>query len=178
VVNDLKQELPGLRQFATLSPIPGFAHWLGMLLAERPDPGGEAGLHEAERQLLQGTAHPDWHRDPPLAAALQPLLSRLCARYLNEVDQRKRRARDPVAHFHLGNGASIARLNWMADVSAKGLSQSFGMMVNYLYDPREIDANSENYSRSLQIACAPALRDNPGRRRWPWQPRPDDATVT
>ena len=177
VVNDLKQELPGLRQFATLSPIPGFTHWLRTLLADRPDPGGEAGLHEAERQLLQGTAHADWHRDAPLAAALQPLLLRLCARYLNEVDPRKRRARDPVAHFHLGNGASIARLNWMADISAKGLSQSFGMMVNYLYDPREIDANSENYSRSAQIACAPALRDNPGRRRWPWQARQDDATA-
>lgn len=180
VVNDLRQELPGLRQFATLSPIPGFAHWLGKLLAAGTggpvDAGAEA-LRDKEALLLQGTAHPDWHRDAALAAALEPLLLRLCARYLNEYDAGKRRARDPVAHFHLGNGAIVARLNWMADTSPRGLSQSFGMMVNYLYDPREIDANSENYSRSAQIACAPALRDNPGRRRWPWQARPDDATA-
>jgi malonyl-CoA decarboxylase len=69
------------------------------------------------------------------------------------------KARDPVAHFHLSNGATLQQLNWMADVSPKGLRQSCGMMVNYLYDPMTIDANSENYAHTGAIAASSDFRD-------------------
>ena len=79
--------------------------------------------------------------------ALEPILSRLCARYLvsEEAPGRPGRARDPVAHFHLSNGARTERLNWRADTSENGHRQSFGLMVNYLYDPERIEENHELY---------------------------------
>ena len=188
VVQDLKRALPRLQQFATLSPIPGFATWLQGVPAVETD----ATLEPAEREALAlavGTsaaavslpellARPLWHLDEPLTQALRPALLRLCARFLVTLDPGGTRARDAVAHFHLGNGAVVAQLNWLADTSAKGMAQSFGIMVNYLYDPQQIDENSENYSRSGQIASTPALRDNPARRRWPWQARAESTPQT
>lgn len=104
-------------------------------------------------------ALPDWSGDEALAQALRPALLRLCARYLCEHVPGRPRALDPVAHFHLGNGATLQQINWMADTSAKGLAQSFGLMVNYLYEPRTIDGNSESYALQGSIATSPAIRE-------------------
>ena len=87
----------------------------------------------------------------------EPLL-RLCARYLLQARAPSGRALDPVAHFHLSNGARVERLNWLGDVSAKGLQQSAGIMVNYLYRQGDIEANHEAYRDDGEVAASSAVR--------------------
>jgi len=88
----------------------------------------------------------------------EPLL-RLGARYLLQARAPSGRARDPVAHFHLSNGARVEQLNWLGDVSEKGLQQSAGMMVNYLYRLGDIEANHEVYRDEGRVAAASAVRN-------------------
>ncbi|HEY4253741.1 MAG TPA: malonyl-CoA decarboxylase family protein [Roseomonas sp.] len=173
VVSLLSDEFRNLKSFATLSPIPGFRRWLdqrleaaeaGLLNEEEakalaaacPMPAAIA-APDAPPAELRGEAPVEvlrrvlarrfWLRDEGLAKALEPVLTRLSARYLavEEAKGRAGRARDPVAHFHLSNGARIERLNWRGDVSEKGLQESCGMMVNYLYDPARIEDYHEGY---------------------------------
>jgi malonyl-CoA decarboxylase len=168
VVEELSREFPRLKTFATLSPIPGFANWLNRRLAV-----GEPGLltapeHHRLGQVSHGLAakgslkallaDPDWSRDALFAEALQPVLTRLAARYLTAEKNERGRAVDPVAQFHLSNGARVERLNWLADISRKGLGQSFGLMVNYLYKPDEIEANHEAYIGSGRVARSSEIR--------------------
>ena len=166
VVDDLAHEFLNLKVFATLSPIPGFMAWLlGELKAGRAvltmpeanDLAARDGSNDGDQALLAILEGPDWVQDPVKAEALKPILMRLCAHYLLE-ERRGTQARDRVAHFHLSNGARVERLNWMADRSAKGLSQSAGLMVNYRYKLDEIDANHEAYTGEGRIAAAPAVR--------------------
>lgn len=138
----LQEELPRLRTFATLSPMPGFRAWL------------EAGMKNASLHAALG---PDAVR---LASSLAPeplakdhLLERLAAYYLLRARGKGGRALDPVAHFHLANGARVERLNLHADQSEKGMEQSLGVMVNYLYDPGTIEANADAYTAG-EIAAA------------------------
>jgi malonyl-CoA decarboxylase len=171
VVDRLLQEFPNLKTFATLSPIPGFLEWLNKALAE----GDPALLLPAERKAL-GTAaggvrrgtkgwlkemlknNAVWVDDEELSKALKPVLMRLCARFLISEKGSRGRALDPVAHFHLSNGARMERLNWMADRSAKGLKQSAGMMINYRYDLARIDANHEGYRATGKRAVSSAIK--------------------
>jgi malonyl-CoA decarboxylase len=90
--------------------------------------------------------------------ALRDPMTRLCARYLMLEKTASGRARDPVAHFHLSNGARIERLNWAADLSPKGLQQSAGIMINYLYKLSEIEENHERYTDEGRIAASTQLR--------------------
>ena len=85
------------------------------------------------------------------------MLIKLCARYLLREKNRLGRAADPVAHFHLTNGAQVERLNWLADASAQGLSQSAGMMVNYLYNLSKIETNHEGYTGDGEVAAATSV---------------------
>ncbi|MCR9221764.1 MAG: malonyl-CoA decarboxylase family protein [Alphaproteobacteria bacterium] len=163
VVDDLQRDLPNLKTFSTLSPIPGFRKWMEGLLAE-----GAPKLLTAEdrKRLKQATgrtvakghlpellADPGWVDDPALAAALKEPLMRLCARYL--VREKKRGGpRDPVARFHLSNGAQVERINWLGDRSQKGLAQSCGMMVNYLYKLSDIERNHERFAEEGHIAVS------------------------
>ena len=169
VVDQLAAELPRLRTFATLSPIPGFLGWLDRRLGEAAD-GGSL-LLPAERKAfaalpshlaklgLKGLLDmPRWHEDEAVARVLKEPLMRLCSRYLALEQTSKRRALDPVAHFHLSNGARVERLNWLADRSPRGLQQSAGLMVNYLYKLPEIDANHEAYTGDGRIAAASPVR--------------------
>ena len=82
---------------------------------------------------------------------------RLCARYLLQEKNRRGRARDPVAHFHLTNGAQVERLHWFADSSAHGLAQSAGMMVNYRYNLNRIEAHHEAYTGDGKVTAATAV---------------------
>ena len=165
VVDALATELPRLKVFATLSPVPGFRAWLErhsraasgdlLLPAERSAIealGGEA----PERDLA---ALLDRHADPRIAAALRDPLIRLCARYLLQERRPSGRALDPVAHFHLSNGARVERLNWLGDTSPKGLQQSAGIMVNYLYRLSEIEANHEAYRGEGRVAASSSIRN-------------------
>src|SRR6201999_2553286 len=65
---------------------------------------------------------------------------------------------DPVARFHLGNGARLERMNWLADLTDKGLAQSYGLMVNYLYDLEDIEKNHEAYAEGRRVAASSAVR--------------------
>jgi malonyl-CoA decarboxylase len=88
---------------------------------------------------------------PAIDKALRPILTRLAARYLTDTDE-KGRALDRVAHFHLGNGAIVERLNWLADTSANGFKQSYAMMVNYRYRLSDVVANHEAYAAGKIVA--------------------------
>ena len=85
------------------------------------------------------------------------VLKHLCARYLLEA-KRGQQAYDRVAHFHLSNGAQIERINWAGDLSPAGVSQSAGIMVNYLYDLSRIEKNHELYTGQGEITASTAVR--------------------
>ncbi len=165
VVDSLSHEFPNLKTFATLSPIPGFRNWLDERLAA----GDETLLEQAELRALAALAQDGkaglaqllegrWPDDGAAVQALRLPLQRLCARYLLERRSGTARARDPVAHFHLSNGARMERLNWLADTSDKGIAQSAGMMINYLYKLSEIEANHEAYRGQGRIVTSAAIR--------------------
>lgn len=146
VVEQLLHELPKLKSFATLSPIPGFADWLGKLDAEAVEAIVREDKARAQSRKREGV--PDGRRwVARLSKAAQGKAPevvrragfRLAASYLQSM--KNGLPMDAVARFHLGNGARIERLNWAADTSPKGLKQSCGMMVNYLYDLDELDDN-------------------------------------
>jgi len=153
VVMRLKDEMPQLNEFATLSPIPGFRKWLTSVLANEQQPL----LSAEDASLLTALDTPRWLEDSALQARLKPLLMRLCARYLIQ-EKRGSSPLDPVARFHLGNGASVARLNWLGDTSVKGLRQSAGLLVNYAYDLDEVEEHHEAFLNRGEIACAPAVK--------------------
>ncbi len=169
VVDALTSELPRLKSFATLSPLPGFRAWLAAE-AERADLllpaeaktvqslGNSAGIEDADETFLQLLDRPDWHKDPRTAAVLREPLLRLGARYLLQARAPSGRARDPVAHFHLSNGARVERLNWLGDVSEKGLQQSAGMMVNYLYRLGDIETNHQAYRDEGRVVASSTVR--------------------
>lgn len=171
VVATLSAELPNLKTFATLSPIPGFRRAL--------DRGDDVALADDERKALvaalaeTGVSVPetdletlqaalssnDWPGDTALEDALKGPLMRLASDYLYNRKRPDGRALDPVAHFHLSNGARMERLNWLADRSKNGMRQSGGLMINYLYKLSEIDANHEAYSApDRAIVASNAIR--------------------
>ena len=152
VVVELAQELPGLRTFATLSPVPGFRAWLASLVEE-----SEGALSDQEQMAIDRLSESSWHTSEDAEADLREPLTRLCARYLMEAKSRGRPL-DPVARFHLRNGARLERLNWLGDVSEKGLSDSAGLLVNYVYDPKTIERNHESYVREGKIAASPEIK--------------------
>ena len=149
VADDVQRELPQIQQFATLSPIPGFRRWLDDALV-RDTP---AFLTENETDLLHRS---DWRDNELNRQPLKAALMRLCAQYLVE-EKSRGRPLDPVARFHLGNGASVERINWGADLSPKGIEQSAGMMVNYLYDSDQIVSNHEAHVRDGHVATSAAV---------------------
>jgi malonyl-CoA decarboxylase len=170
VVAALSDEFKNLKTFATLSPIPGFSRWyerevekLGdtILLEDEAKALAEV-LPEgtdAETMLRQLLVRTNWAKDDALAEALKPILLRLASSYLYSAKRQGTRALDPVAHFHLSNGARMERLNWLADRSERGMRQSAGMMMNYVYKLDEIDTNHEAYKGEGTIAVSSAIRN-------------------
>jgi len=170
VVAELSREFKNLKTFSTLSPIPGFRNWLDDVLAE----GQPNLLNPSERKSLNlvldrsGGAkgslksilkNNDWCNDEVLSQALQGPLQRLAAHYLVKIKTKDDRARDPVAHFHLSNGAIMERLNWMGDTSKKGIKQSAGLMINYLYNLDRIEDNHEAYSGQRQVKTSSSIKN-------------------
>ena len=153
VVDTLKRELPGLRSFVTLSPVPGFAGWLRRERNAR----ASTWLTEDDRQTIAAIDEPDWTKVPAKGRALRPLLTAALAEYLLRARDGKGRPIDPVARFHLNNGARLERLNWLGDVSDKGLQQAAGFMVNYLYDIAQIERNHEAFAREGRVIAARAV---------------------
>jgi len=154
VIEVLRHDLPHLHRFVTLSPIPGYRAWLDSALHE-----GDLRVHEREllpaapERVLARLADADWDADE----AIQPALEALCARYLTTA--RDGRVLDPVANFHLANGAVIERINWLADPSRTGRDRSATLMVNYLYEPDRIAAHAEAYVGRGEVATSGAVRE-------------------
>ena len=137
VVEELKAELPHLKRFSTLSPVPGFRRWLAKHAASTSDPE-TATLTHLETDALPGDS-------------LRPLLLRFCAIYLTRRASAQEPA-DPVARFHLGNGARLERINWLGNTAPRGIQESFGIMVNYLYDLETIESNHEAFVNDGAVA--------------------------
>ena len=165
VVEELKAELPQLTQFSTLSPVPGFHRWLDRQLASPP----EGGVFRADEvAALTAGGEPDataafrtmttdaWWEDPTREPVLRPVLMRLAASYLTRPNTGMGGI-DPVARFHLGNGARLERINWLGNTSLRGMRESHGIMVNYLYDRETIEGNHERFVRSGQVARSAAV---------------------
>jgi malonyl-CoA decarboxylase len=162
VVEELKAELPQLIRFSTLSPVPGFRRWLERHLASPP----EGGLFRPEEAAALGGGDPaegfrtmtegEWWLDEARREALRAPLLRLAAVYLTRPNSHGASI-DPVARFHLGNGARLERINPLGNVSARGMRESYGIMVNYLYDRETIEANHEAFVRSGQVARSAAV---------------------
>lgn len=167
VVEELTAEFRNLKTFATLSPIPGFRRWLDAALTanahdlltdeEASSLGSALPAENGARSLAGILARPHWWDEVALRKTAEPVLTRLCARYLL-TEANGKRARDPVAHFHLSNGARIERLNMNGDTSDKGGKESATMMVNYLYDLARIEAWHEDYAGDGKRNASTAVR--------------------
>jgi malonyl-CoA decarboxylase len=166
VVEELQNRLKNLKHFATLSPVPRFREWLDPILLE----GDETILTRPEIELwrkatqnqnaargLLEVLNSNWQKNEGLSAVLKSVMMRLCAGYL--ISQKKNnKAIDPVANFHLTNGARIHRLNWLGDISEKGMKESAGIMVNYYYKLSEIEKNHEHYLSGYRIQVSKDVR--------------------
>lgn len=152
VVEELRRDLPQLASFVTLSPMPGFRHWL---IREVRVP--ESDLDEETRAAFAGLGE-DWAPEADRSAALGGPLSKAAALYLLRAKTSAGQPADPVARFHLRNGARIERINVAADTSQRGQAQSFGLMVNYLYDLGEIEHNHEAFTATGEIAASDSVQ--------------------
>lgn len=143
VVEEVRQVHPNLKTFVTLSPVPGFRKWLE-----------SANLHTIlEPELVERVKEPV---NTVVPVEVRDSLIRLCVHYLLQ-EKSGHLARDPVARFHLGNGARLHRLHWAADLTPKGKQQSAGIMVNYLYDLDKIEINHEEYFDQGTIAVSKTI---------------------
>lgn len=149
VVEDLRHRFAGLRTFATLSPLPSFRNWLNRQI-ELQDEMEDTGL----RRVLAQMDHENWWLDEALSRRTERQLLPLAAHFLCNTRDPVGRIIDPVARFHLGNGARLERLNWNADTGAEGLRNSCGIMVNYLYDLEEIERNHEQFATTGLVNAA------------------------
>lgn len=163
VVDYLLHELPHLKTFATLSPIPSFRNYFNQRLEAEGEEifndkeRKELDLLKGDKEIVQLLATDDWLDNVELSACLRNPMMRLCANYLVR-EKRKERASDPVTHFHLSNGARVERINWLGDISENGRANSFALLVNYLYRMPDIDRNHEMYSESGEVAMSKAVK--------------------
>jgi malonyl-CoA decarboxylase len=154
VVEEVSREHPRLQTFVTLSPVPDFARWLN---GERRTENSIA-LTPDDRAALSGLDRPDWWRQPETCEPMKDAFMRAAAWFFLRARNQRGFPVDPVARFHLGNGARLERLNWLADTTDKGLAQSYGLMVNYLYDLEDIEKNHEAYVAGRSVAATNAVR--------------------
>ena len=150
VVEELRRELPKLDTFVTLSPVPGFMQWL-----KQPN---DTPLLEEERTVLKMLDEPKWYENAEMTAQLRTVLEPAAAYYFLRARTSKGRLIDPVARFHLGNGARLERINWLGDLSPKGLRESAGIMVNYLYRLEDIEKNHEVYANEGEVVASSAVK--------------------
>ncbi len=149
VIDDLKRDFPRLKTFATLSPMPGLCAWV----KKNPEVLAELGIEPDLATLAAG----EWRDSKEQVRRLRDPLQKLAARYLTSARQGSKPF-DAVSRFHLGNGARVEQLNWLADTSAKGFRQSLALMVNYLYDPDDIEENVEAFARGGEVVTSAAVR--------------------
>jgi malonyl-CoA decarboxylase len=150
VVEELRRELPKLDTFVTLSPVPNFMQWLRE--------AGDVPVTEEERELLKQLDDPKWFEHEVVSAQLRAVVEPLAAHYFLRARNPKGRVIDSVARFHLGNGARLERIDWLGDLSAKGMRESAGIMVNYLYRLDDIEQNHEAYANNGEVVASSAVK--------------------
>jgi malonyl-CoA decarboxylase len=150
VVEELQRELPKLENFVTLSPVPGFMDWVKQ--------ADDVPITDDDRAVLQNLEALDWFANPEVAAQLRSVLEPLAAHYFLKARTPKGRLIDSVERFHIGNGARLERIDWLGDLSPKGLRESAGIMVNYLYRLEDIEKNHEAYANQDEIAASSAVK--------------------
>jgi len=191
VAEELSAELAGLSTFATLSPLPGFHDWLEAQAADDTRPTGPVPLSDlldrpgddtspgrsggeddgVWRELAEILTSERSDRADADIERLRPVIEHLAARYIAGT-RPDGRAIDPVAHFHLSNGARVERVNWMANPTPTGWERGLGLMVNYRYDLRTIEEHHERYADEGEITLGEQVRGlleprtGEGRRRW------------
>jgi malonyl-CoA decarboxylase len=153
VVEELKQDLPNLQNFVTLSPVPGFAGWL-----KRERESDDGSFDPAQKDTLALLDKDGWWRDAVSVERLREVMLAAAAHYFLVARDGRGRQIDPVARFHLGNGARLDQLNFLGDLSEKGLQQSYGLMVNYRYALDEIESNHEAFAEKGTVVAASAIR--------------------
>jgi malonyl-CoA decarboxylase len=154
VVEDLKRDLPKLDTFVTLSPVPGFADWLAR---ERRAEASDF-LSAADKAKLAVLDQEGWADDEELAARVQPVMTAAAAWYFLKARNSRGRVVDPVARFHLGNGARLERINFLGDRSPRAMRQSHGLMVNYLYKLDDIEKNHEAFAGRSEVVASQPIR--------------------
>ncbi len=150
VVEEICRELPKLMTFVTLSPVPGFSSWLK---AELKSANSHA-ISDLDRVALELMERPHWWTDPEIFTKLEDPLMRAAAWYFLRAKTPRGTPVDPVARFHLGNGARLERINWLGDTWEKAIAQGCGLMVNYLYDLDEIEKNHEAYAEARTVVAS------------------------
>lgn len=150
VVEELRRELPKLENFVTLSPVPGFMDWLTSAT--------DLPVTDEERALLAVLDQPDWINDAATAQQMRAVIEPLAAYYFLKAKTPRGLPIDSVARFHLGNGARLERIDWQGDLSPKGLRESAGVMVNYLYRLDDIEKNHEAFANQGEIAASSAVK--------------------
>jgi malonyl-CoA decarboxylase len=154
VVEEISRANRRLSTYVTLSPAQDFAAWLDR---ERRSQSSHA-LSEADRTALAHLDRANWWRTLDACEMVRDPLLRAAAWYFLRARTPRNVPLDPVARFHLGNGARLERLNLLADTSEKGLAQSYGVMVNYLYDIDEIEQNHEAYAEGRTVVASSAVK--------------------
>ena len=150
VVEEISREMPKLSTFVTLSPATNFADWL----ARERGQENSAALSDTDKALFAALDDPNWWRNEETAERLQDPLMRAAAWYFLRARNGRGLPVDAVARFHLGNGARLERINWLADTSDKAIAQAHGLMVNYQYDLGDIETNHEAYEETRTVAAA------------------------
>ena len=157
VVEEIRRELPRIETFVTLSPVPGLRAWVEAC----DDPA----IERLAKAVREAALDERWPAKPETGQRLRAALEPLAAHYFLKTRRDDGRVLDPVARFHLGNGARLERINWMGDLSAKGLGESYGLMVNYLYDLAEIERNHEAYANQGAVVASSAVKKGLPRAR-------------
>jgi malonyl-CoA decarboxylase len=154
VVEEISRGMPKLATFVTLSPATSFAAWLKRERAVE----SSAALSEADMTALAVVDSADWWRDPETAERLKDPLMRAAAWYFLRARTPRGLPVDAVARFHLGNGARLERINWLADTSDKAMAQAHGLMVNYQYDLDDIEKNHEAFAEHRTVVASSAVQ--------------------
>ena len=157
VVEELRRDFPKLKTFATVSPVSGFADWLTRTSPALTIDERRPTLLRKVLDKFRGAA--DQADEPEVAPGIERELSRLCASYLMYAKRKGTLPLDPVARFHLANGARLERLNWMGDTSPAGLARSLGFTVNYVYRLADVERNHEAYAKDHVVAASSEFRN-------------------
>jgi len=150
VVEEICRELPKLTTFVTLSPVPTFMRWLSGEL----ESAHSAAINDVDRAVLSLMERPHWWTDPEIFSKVEEPLMRAAAWYFLRAKTPRGTPVDPVARFHLGNGARLERIDWLGDTSEKAITQGAGLMVNYLYDLDDIEKNHEAYAEGRTVVAS------------------------